>query len=107
MDLANSLFFLFISAMTAFSYSGYAEPRGWPIGTLFSNKLIELVLLLVQIVIFIASFFVVEWYRALFGFILAWLISGAITAIFKVYTQIWAIVAFLVSLTFLVYVLSQ
>jgi hypothetical protein len=98
LDLSNYLFFLFLSILTTFSYSGYAKMRNWPIGALFSDKRIELLLYISLFIVFIAGFFIVEWYEVLIGAFIAWLISGAVTAIFKANTQPLSLFAILVSL---------
>jgi len=101
MELSHILFFIFLSLLTMWSYSGYAEQRGWSVGTLFKNKLLENLIFLLLIILIIAGFFLVQWYKVLLSVIVAWLISGAITAAFKANTQLISIISLVIFLVWL------
>lgn len=102
MELPQILFFIFLSLLTIWSYSGYAEPRGWSIGTLFKEQILGFIIFLLIIIIIVSGFFLVLWYEVLLSIIVAWLISGAITAIFKAYTQFISIISLIIFSTWLV-----
>lgn len=102
MELPQILFFIFLSLLTIWSYSGYAEPRGWSVGTLFKDKLLENLIFFVLIIIIVFGFFLVLWYEVLLSVFIAWLISGTITAIFKSYTQFISIISLVIFSTLLI-----
>jgi hypothetical protein len=93
------IFFLLLltSGITIISYKGYAEPRGWPIGTMFESdgSIIKIIGIVAIIGSAIAAFFFVKWYLVLIGILAGWLISGALTAVFRQHTQILSVLMFI------------
>lgn len=100
------LFFLsiFTSCVTIISYKGYAQKCGWKIGKLYDSDIsfIKIVALVFMASSFIGSIFYIKWYIVLGGSIIAWLFSGAITAIFRFHTQWISILMLILSFIFLI-----
>ena len=90
---------LFTSGVTIISYKGYAEQKGWPIGSLFrkGGGIIDMLGFLTTFGTIIASFFYIKWYIIVVGIIIGWLASGLITAILRVHTQVFTIILFIIS----------
>jgi len=102
------LFFLtlFTAGVTIISYKGYALQKGWAIGQMYhsDSSILKIVGLLSIGSSFIISFFYIKWYFVLLGALIGWLISGAITAIFRVNTQ-W-IALFLLIASFIILIIN-
>lgn len=104
-NLSAVMIFLFLLSLSAFlimSYKSYAEQQGWRMGLLFIRdaSFIKIISIIAIPTSFIASFFFIEWYYVLIGIVYVWLLSGAITGIFKQRTQIISFILLVLSLLF-------
>jgi hypothetical protein len=100
------LFFLalYTSGVTIISYKGYAQKKGWPIGSMFESdsSIIKIIGILSIIGSAIAAFFFIKFYWILAGLFVGWILSGLISAIFAKHTQIISIILFIISWIFLI-----
>lgn len=96
---------LFTAGITIISYKGYAVRKGWPIGNMYysDSSILKIIGILSMASSLIIAFFYIKWYFVIGGAILSWLISGAITALFRVNTQYVAIIMLLLSFILLIF----
>jgi len=98
---------VFTSGVISFSYEGFANQKGWPIGKLFVNNgtgYLSIIGFLSAISIFITSFFFIKWYIVLLGAIIGWFLSAILTFIFKTYVQYLVLILYILSIVIYLFI---
>jgi len=98
--IQHSHYFIPLSVSLMFStYKGYAQQKGWSIGTFFDSKEVYLVLAgwIFGVWALVESFVVIRWFSPLVVFVIAFAISFTLTNIFKSWAQLVSIVLGIIS----------